>query len=866
MSLAPGTRLGPYAIVAPIGAGGMGEVYRARDERLKREVAIKVLPAELAADADRRARFEREARAASGLSHPNILSVYDIGSSDSTIYMAMEFVDGQTLKDLIAAGPVPTKKLLELAVQLADGLAAAHAAGIVHRDLKPQNVMISRHGFVKILDFGLAKLITPESDELSGIQTAAGDATRPGMVMGTVGYMSPEQAAGRALDFRSDQFSFGSILYEMATGKRAFERGTTAETLTAIIREEPPPVAQASPKTPAPLRWLVERCLAKDPEDRFGTTKDLARDLASVRDHLSDTSLSGEIPREDVAIPRRRIGPASAALLVAGVAAGLVAGYRAGKKAGFVPPPNYQQLTFRRGELYSARFAPDGQTVIYAAAWDGKPVEIFATRTDRPESRVFGAVGADVASISKTGEMLVFVDRHIEEAFIRAGTLAQVSVSGGVAPREIATDVQWADWAPDGASYALVRDVGGRNQLEYPAGKVLYQTSGWISHPRVSADGQLVAFLDHGIRRDDGGSVVVIDRSGKKTTLAGVFASIQGLAWSRDASEVWFTGTKVGGNRAVHAVTLAGAERLLARVTESLTLQDIAADGRVLVSHDVIRIGVLGRGPGDAKERDLSWLDWSAAFDLSRDGKMLLFAETGEGSGPGYSCFVRGTDGSAPVRLGDGVALAISPDGHWVTANTPREEHPRLWLYPTGPGEKKALPVGNLLTESSADWLPDGRRIVFNGTEPGHGTRVFSMDVNAGNPRALTPEGYRLVPRSVSPDGKRFAVIGPDRRRYFYAVDGGEPEAIPGLAADENPTGWSADGRSIYIFRRRDIPLRVSKLDVTTGAKELWKDLMPADGAGIVDIAPVIPTPDGKAYVYGYSRTLSDMYVVQGLK
>ena len=262
MTLAAGTRLGPYSILAPLGAGGMGEVYRARDERLKREVAVKVLPAELAADADRRARFEREARAASGLSHPNILSVYDIGSSDSTVYMAMELVDGQTLKDLIASGPVPTKKLLELSVQLADGLAAAHAAGIVHRDLKPQNVMISRHGYVKILDFGLAKLVAAEDSELSGAATAV-DATRPGMVMGTVGYMSPEQAAGRAVDFRSDQFSFGSILYEMATGKRAFERGTSAETLTAIIREEPPPVAQASPKTPAPVRWLVERCLAK---------------------------------------------------------------------------------------------------------------------------------------------------------------------------------------------------------------------------------------------------------------------------------------------------------------------------------------------------------------------------------------------------------------------------------------------------------------------------------------------------------------------------------------------------------------------------------------------------------------------------
>src|SRR5262249_30787136 len=219
---------------------------------------------------------------------------------------------------------------------------------------------------------------------------------------------------------------------------------------------------------------------------------------------------------------------------------------------------------------------------------------------------------------------------------------AQVSVSGGVAPRSIMDGVEWADWAPDGTSYALVRDVNARKQLEYPAGKVLYQTTGWISHPRVSPKGDLVAFIDHPIRRDDGGSVAVVDRSGNRRVLAGIFSTVQGLAWSPNGKEVWFTGTRVGGNRAIHAVSLSGVERLLARVTESLTIQDIAADGRTLVSHDVIRIGVLGKAVGETAERDLSWLDWSAAFDLSKDGKTLLFNETGEGSGPAYSCFIRG--------------------------------------------------------------------------------------------------------------------------------------------------------------------------------------------------------------------------------
>ncbi|MGE5276661.1 MAG: protein kinase domain-containing protein, partial [Acidobacteriota bacterium] len=758
-------------------------------------------------------------------------------------------------------GPLPVRKAIDYAVQIARGLAAAHEKGIVHRDLKPENLFVTRDGRVKILDFGLAKLKSEKDGEpQTDLKTISG--TEPGVVLGTMGYMAPEQVRGRPADARSDIFSFGAILFEMLSGQRAFRGDTAADTITAILTKEPPDLTQTNREIHSGLDRIVRHCLEKSPEERFQSARDIAFDLEALSGISAPTAA---VPGPTPAARRGWLGPALLAALVA-LGAGLAAGYRFGRSGGFLPPPDYQQLTFRRGELYSARFAPDGQTVLYASAWDGRPVEIFATRTDRPESRVFGLAGADVAGISKAGEMLVLLDRHVQEAFIRTGTLAQVSVSGGVAPREMATEVQWADWGPDGTAYALVRDVNSRNQLEYPAGKALYKTSGWISHPRVSPNGDLVAFLDHPIRRDDGGSVVIVDRSGKKTTLAGAFASIQGLAWASDGSEVWFTGTRVGGNRAIHAVSLSGAERLLARVTESMTLQDIATDGRALVSHDVIRIGVLGRGPGEAKERDLSWLDWSAAFDLSRDGKTLLFAETGEGSGPAYSCFIRGTDGSPPVRLGDGVAMAISPDGRWVSATTPREEHPKLWLYPTGAGDKKLLPTGALQVEASGDWLPDGKRIVFTATEPGHGSRLFLLDVEGGNPLALTPEGYRLVPRTVTPDGKRVVVLGPDHKRYFYPVEGGEPEPIPGLAAEDFPAGWSGDGRHLYVYRRRDVPVKVSRLDVATGRKELWKELAPADGAGIVDIAPVIPAPDGQAYVYGYSRTLSDMYVVRGLK
>jgi eukaryotic-like serine/threonine-protein kinase len=866
MTFAAGTKLGPYEILAPIGAGGMGEVYKARDERLKRDVAIKVLPAELAADPERRTRFEREARAASALSHPNILTIYDIGTTDKTVYIAMELIEGGTLKDLTASGPVPTRKLLELATQIAEGLSAAHAAGIVHRDLKPANVMVSKHGYAKILDFGLAKLVTPEDKEVSGLQTAAGDGTRPGMVMGTVGYMSPEQAAGRPTDFRSDQFSFGSILYEMATGKRAFERGTTAETLTAIIREEPEPVSQLNARLPAPVRWLVERCLAKDPEDRFGTTKDLARDLAAIRDHLSEAPVSAEVTGEHAAPPKpgRSLLPILAAAAVVAAAVG-IASFAAGKKAGHEAPPSYRQLTFQRGTIHSARFAPDEQTVLYAASWEGRPAEILVSRLDSPESRPFGLKHADVFAISRSGEMAVSLDRHFAGAFMSAGMLARIGITGGGTPREIQGDVQWADWDGSGAGFAIIRDVAGRSRVEMPIGKVLAETAGWFSDLRVSRKGDLAAFMDHPARGDDGGSVAVVDASGRKKALTKEFATEGGLAWSPDGSEVWFTAAEVGGNRALWAVSLSGAVRLLTRVTGNLTLQDAARDGKVLVAHDTLRSGILAMSVGAEKERDLSWLDWSTVYAISSDGKALAFGESGEGGGPGYSSYFRSMDGSPPVRLGDGTGYSLSPDGKWVTAITGPSVGGTIVLQPTGAGESKTVATEGFIVSSVA-FLPDGKRLLMTAAERGRGARLYEIPVGGGKPKALSPEGYRLQNGSISPDGTRVVVIGPDRKSYLFPLSGGEPEPIPGLADLEIAFGWTRDSRSLYVYKRGDYPARVSRLDPATGQRELFRELTPPDPAGISSISPPSITPDGKAYVYSYNRILSDLFLVEGVK
>jgi Tol biopolymer transport system component len=839
----------------------MGEVYRARDQRLHREVAIKVLPAEFALDTDRRARFEREARSASALSHPNILNVYDIGSFESNIYIAMELIEGVSLRETLASAPLPNRKLLDIGVQIAEALAAAHAAGIVHRDLKPENVMVSKLGYVKLLDFGLAKLTDAEAEELTNVPTAI-SATRPGLVLGTVGYMSPEQAAGRTVEFQSDQFSLGSILYEMATGKRAFHRDTSAETLTAIIREEPDPIVQFNPRTPAPLRWIVERCLSKDPHERYGSTRDLARDLASLRDHLSEASVTAQFQKwQPIPLWKRLPVILGAAALLAAIGAG---SFFAGRKAGTTPPPSFRQLTFQRGEIHSARFGPDGQTVLYAAAWEGRPVEIFASRVDSPESRRFGLAGANVLGISRSGEMAISLDQTFVAPFIRSGTLARIGMTGGGTPRELLESVQWADWSPDEAQLAVVRDVGDLNVLEYPIGTVLNRTDGWMSHPRVSPSGDLVAFLEHPARGDDGGSVAVVDRSGTKKTLSKPFSTAGGLDWSPDGKEIWFTAAETGGNRALHAVALSGEQRLLSRVTGNLTLQDVAPDGRVLISHDTLRSGILGMAPGEEKERDLSWLDWSGAADISADGTRMVFFESGEGGGPGYSSYLRKMDGSPPVRLGEGVVQALSPDGEWVISIVRAAQDRQAVLLPTGAGEPRPLPTKGLSVTSAA-WFPDGKRILLTASEKGEGNRLFVTDSDGARPRAVSPVGYRAFPRTISADGKTVAVVGPDRKHFVYPLEGGEPSPIPGLAAEDRPVGWTADGRSLYVIAA-GLPARVFRVDPLTGRKELWKDLSPADAAGVYAIAPPRIVGDGRAYVYSYNRILSDLFLAEGVR
>ncbi len=863
MALSSGTQLGPYTIQSQVGAGGMGEVYRARDTRLGRDVALKILPDSFARDPDRLRRFEQEAQAVAALNHPNILAIFDVGDLNGAPFLVSELLEGESLRATLDRGPLRQRKAIEYAVQIANGLAAAHHRGIVHRDLKPENLFVCRDGRVKILDFGIAKFVGKESAKpddatLTSAQTAAS------IVLGTASYMAPEQVRGEPVDARTDMFAFGAVLFEMLTGKRAFQRGTTAETMTAILREDPPEVTDVQPPIPPALDRIVRRCLEKNPELRFESAKDLAFALEALS-HISTagSSAAQAVAEEKKGQSRQKLIGIAAAILLAAAMLGL--GWWVGRTGGAVPPPEYQQITFRTGTVGNARFTPDG-SIVYSAAWDGGANQLYLSRAGDNGASELGLKNAELLSISKSGELAVRLNELALGGYARTGTLARIPLSGG-SPREMLDNVQDADWAADGQSMAVVRFAPETShwRLEYPIGKVLFDSINWISHPKISPDGKSVAFADHeNPGGDDQGSVAVIGPDGRERKLSSGWSSLEGVEWSPSGDEIWFASSDSGAANNLRGVTLGGKLRSITNVPGGMWLQDIH-DGLALMIVHQQRVNMRGTPPSGKDERELGWLGWSEVRDISRDGTKVLFEEEAEGGGPNYTVFLRDTDGSPPVRIGDGIGGAISPDNKWLVTRPLKIG--ALSLVPAGAGESRQLTHDNV-SYRNVRYFPDGKTLIAEGIEPAHGARDYQIDVSSGASKPITPEGVYGV--ALSPDAREVAVTGPDGKVGVWTLGGSVMRAIPGIDSTYGIVGWTSDGASLYIasrVRQTDIStLKVYRVNIATGKMDFWREFGINLPTGASGVSPPWLSSGSNAYAYEYSQLLSQAYVIKGLK
>jgi eukaryotic-like serine/threonine-protein kinase len=883
MSLTSGSKLGPYEILSPLGAGGMGEVYSATQSSLGRQVAIKVLASASALDPERLRRFEQEARAASALNHPNIISIYDIGRENSTAYIAMELVDGKTLRSLLEAGPIPIKKTLQIATQIADGLAKAHAAGIVHRDLKPENVMVSRDGFVKILDFGLAKLLPSlngsdsSSETMAMAMTAAAPGTHPGMVMGTAGYMSPEQARGGNVDYRSDIFSFGSMLYEMVAGKQPFKGASTAQTLTAIIEDDPQSVAEANPKTPTPLRWIIERCLAKDPDDRYTSTRDLARDLQSIRDHLSEATTSAQIAQAAPSAQRPKwLTPALIALAGLILGGALVFWLRPSAPA---TSATLRYLTFS-GNDFGPSISPDGRTVAFVSGRDGNFRVWLKQLESGSETVLTPGPDDDSPRFSPDGAWILFT--HNRAAY-------RVPSLGGE-PRRILDNVDHAGWSPDGREIAFLR----------------YETDG----PKIASNLGIASVQD--------GTSRIVHRFENQT--------LRAPAWSPDGSTIALVQQRAGSvGTPAREVILVSADGQTVRElkcplpggelsaaawangSQSLIydLPESAADSGGALTTTVGSAGhVLMQDVQTGKIRTLFGVQAPVSrIEIAGSGRLIFDSLTQRNSLKEFS--------SAPGAPSEGHWLTrgnsidrqpyYSPDGESVIFSSSRSGDVDLWEVST-----KMNSVRRLTDHPASDWDPfvtaDGKHLLWSSNRSGH-FEIWTAERDGSSPRQVTQDDYDaenpvatvdgwVVYASGNPahpglykihfDGTNQTLIvaggiawpdvSPDAKYALYHIVSSALRAkirvvrlADGAPAQFEGSGqrarFSGDGKSIVYISERGQEIVRQSFPSAAGAPV--KTLVPASPDLFIETFHI--TPDGRKVVVSYTQPSRSLVVADGV-
>jgi eukaryotic-like serine/threonine-protein kinase len=835
----------------------MAEVYRAKDTRLGRDVAIKVVSEALGADGAFLERFDREAKLAASLAHPNVVALFDVGLQDGKPYFVTELLQGESLRERLAKGSIPLAKALEWAAQMAQGLAAAHERGIVHRDLKPENVFITRDGLVKLLDFGIAKLIeTAQAATPHGLMdptvSPSGSSTGTGMVLGTPGYMSPEQVRGDLVDARTDFFSLGAVLYEMLSGHRAFPAGPVVESGYAILHSDPEPLPATVPQ---PVGQVVHRCMEKDPGRRFQSARDLAFNLELLRAPTGATSpVSSASP--SVALfgqARRWVIPLALAAL--GVAGGTLLARRA------TPPlvqPAVEQITWGSATISNARFAPDGR-VIYSAALDGLPSELFARSPGAFESQPLGLRDMKLLAVSPTGALAVALHPTMDVGTgAGRGTLAVVS-GPGATPKEIAESIEAADWSPTG-TLAVVRVISGdRRQLEYPIGTRLFETTGQLWNPRISPSGDAVAFVHSPTVGPD--QVAIVDQQGRERTLSTWKEGLWGLTWTPDGQQILFT-TSLD---AVWSQRRSGGHRLVYQNVGDVRVLDVFKNGSVLVLQSDPRIEVAVLLPGQPHERRLSPFDSGNLLALSADGKSLLFSTDAryfQNTVSSDLAFLRSTDGSPPVNLGPGYPLALSSDKKRALIQ-PDGEPDYLSVVPIGPGQPRTVPLGGVAVVS-ARLLQDGERVVVCGRQPGDKAPYLYLLSLAGGPPKRISSALSAVYFEVSLDDRLAAARDLDGTITLYALDGSSPVALPELGREVVPAGWSANGR-LWVQKFQDIPSRLLLFDLHSRRVVEERIVGPSDLAGVTDIPRIRITPDGRTVAFDYWRRNGYLFLMDGL-